>query len=468
MRSGIEDRSKFDLSIIVPTFNEEKRILATLLKLYSFLLTSPIAGEIIVVNDPGTDRTAMIVSDFSKTHPDLNLTLVETGIRLGKGGAIRVGAEKARADIVLFMDADLPTELSVITRFYELVRNGDQCVFGTRLGTTFFRKEPITRRILSDGFHLIFRILFGLNYDTQCGVKCVTRSAALEIFQHVTVDRLTYDVDFVVQAQKRGYRIIEVEIPWYFIKWSSVTIWKTTFRMLCDLIAIWLKNLVAEPSLTENEAEMARFYDTVRGDVRVRAAKSLFLPRRIWYAHKDGSIVHKISSLTPGKESARILDVGFGSGNNLKSLLDLGFHNLVGADVSSQSVKFLKQRSRRIESLRADGQRLPFANETFTVIVCSEVIEHLKRPQESLNEFFRILKRDGRVVITTPVPSLLWNLVEAVWSHVRREQLEIHHTIMSRNRLIYLMRASGLEVEVSSSVNMGLLTFIVGKKTQAE
>ena len=188
------------LSVIIPTYNEEKRIGQTLSRLSSFLLTSQLKCEIIVVNDPGDDRTAEVVREFAD-NASIKIILIETGITLGKGGAIRVGVEKARGDIVLFMDADLPTELSAIIQFYELVNNGADCVFGTRLRSASFMKEPLVRRVLSCGFHVIFKALFGLDYDTQCGVKCARRDVALEIFQHVTVERFAYDVDFVVQAK---------------------------------------------------------------------------------------------------------------------------------------------------------------------------------------------------------------------------------------------------------------------------
>lgn len=455
---------RFDLSIIVPTFNEEKRILGTLLKLRSFILSSSIVSEIVVVNDPGTDSTATIVREFSTSNPDIRITLVETGVRLGKGGAIRVGVEKAKGTVVLFMDADLPTDLSTLSRFYELVQGAD-FVFGTRLSTGLFRKEPLVRRLLSKGFHSLFVAFFRLNYDTQCGVKCAKRTVALEVFQHVTVDRLAFDVDFVVQAHKRGYLILELEIPWYFRSWSSVKIGKTTAIMFSDLLAIWLKNFIVEPSLTEDEGEIARFYDSVRGDVRFRAAKSLFLPRRIWYSRKDGKIVNKVVSMKGAvAESTEILDVGFGSGNSLEDLLNFGFFRLTGIDVSKASVNFLRNRNRSIDPIRADAQALPLASDSIDVIICSEVIEHLRRPQECLNEFFRVLRYGGIVVMTTPAPSLLWNFIEAAWTHVRREQLEIHHTIMSGNRLMYLMKSAGFEIRTNSSVNFKLLTFIVAGK----
>jgi dolichyl-phosphate beta-glucosyltransferase len=453
-----------DLSIIVPTFNEEKRILGTLLKLRSFILNSSIASEIIVVNDPGTDRTADIVRTFSLSNPEMRITLVETGIRLGKGGAIRVGVEKSKGTVVVFMDADLPTDLSMLSRFYELIQRAD-FVFGRRLSTELFRKEPLVRRFLSEGFHSLFVAFFGLNYDSQCGVKCAKRTAALEVFQHVTVDRLAFDVDFVVQAHKRGYVILELEIPWYFRSWSSVRIGKTTVFMFLDLLAIWLKNLVVEPSLTEDESEIARFYDGVRGDVRFRAARSLFLPRRIWYARKDGKIVHEVFSRKGAiAKSTEILDVGFGSGNTLEDLLHLGFLRLTAIDVSKASVNFLKNRNKLIDPIRADAHALPLASDSFDAIICSEVIEHLKRPHECLAEFFRILRNSGIVVMTTPAPSLLWSLIEAVWTHVRREQLEIHHTMMSGNRLTYLLKCAGFQVRKNSSLNLGLLTFIVADK----
>lgn len=366
----LEEIGKPDISIILPTYGEENRIRESLAKLRSFLTDSGIKSEIIVVNDPGFDRTEEIVREFTENNAEVRVILVETGIRLGKGGAIRVGVERATADVVFFMDADLPTDLSTIIQFYRIIGEGADCVFGRRLGTQL-KKEPLVRRLLSKGFHSLFKSLFGLDYDTQCGVKCTCRTAALEIFEHVTVERLAYDVDFVVQARKHGFKVAELDIPWYFRSWSTVRIWKTTLVMFLDLFAIWLKNFVAEPSLTEDEAEIARFYDSVRGDTRFRAANSMFLPRRIWYARKDSTIVREVASLKqPIAQFARVLDVGFGSGNNLESLRDLGFSQLTGIDVSKESVNFLRKRSQLSNPIRADARKLPLASDSFDVIIC--------------------------------------------------------------------------------------------------
>jgi dolichyl-phosphate beta-glucosyltransferase len=468
MLTCTRSRDPVDIAIIIPSFNEAPRIVDTLARLREYLLNSGIAGEIIVVNDPGTDNTAELVMSFAENHEDIGVHLVETGIRLGKGGSIRVGVERAQAEIVLFMDADLPTEPSTITRFYQLAKKEADCVFGTRLGAQFSRTEPLIRRILSNGFHLLVLALFGLNYDTQCGVKCFRRKVALELFEHVTVERLAYDVDLVVLAYKHGYTIRELAIPWYFRKWSTVRIGSSILRMFLDLLTIWLKNHVLEPSAMEDEASIARFYDNVRGDVRLRAAESVFLPRRIWYARKDGRILREITSRAKGNPHRRVLDVGFGSGNVLLRLDRTRSLELYGVELSKASVSLLRHLSESIFVIRSDARTLPFASNEFDMIVCSEVIEHLKQSQGALLEFLRVLRQDGFVVITTPNPSLLWHSVEALWTHLRREQLEVHHTAIARNRLVYLLKHAGFGIQEITSLNLGLLTLVVATKTIPE
>lgn len=361
------------------------------------------------------------------------------------------------------MDADLPTDLSAIMSFCSLIKDGADCVFGSRLGKNFVRTEPLIRRILSKGFHSLFVALFGLHYDSQCGVKCARRTVALEIFEHVTVERLAYDVDFIIQADKRRYNIRELDIPWHLTSWSSIRIGKAALTLIVHLLAIWLKNL--ESSTMEDEAEIARFYDHVKGDVRLHAAKSAFPPRRVWYAKKDGMVVYEVlRQMRVNAPSGHILDVGFGNGNVLVRLQGLGFQQLIRVELSETSVRFLSQRSKSISPIRADARRLPLVSGVFDVIVCSEVFEHLKCPNEALDEFFRVLKKNGLVVLTTPNSSLVWYLVEVVWTRLRRERLEIHYTTISRNRLAYLTRCSGFEFAKISYTNLGMLTFLVARK----
>lgn len=456
------------LSVIIPTYNEAKRIQESLPTLCSYLVTAGINAEVIVVNDPGDDNTAQVVTKFSKSNTKPRVILFQTGIRLGKGGSIRVGAEKACGDIVLFLDADLPTDLSNIRRFYEGVRNGADCVYGRRLGNRIYNKQPLIRHILSKAFHFLVLILFRLDYDTQCGFKCARRPVALEIFEHVSLDRLAYDVDFVVEARKRGYSVREFEITWYYHSLSSIRVVKAATRMFLDVLAIWFKNLFPEPSLTENQAEIARFYDNVRGDVRYRATRSMFLPRRLWYTGKygmaTGEALRYAQSSSLNLKSVKVLDVGFGSGNVLEKLVSLGFEEPVGIELSKSSVLFVAKRSRHAVPIRADGRNLPLSSGTFDCVLCIDLLEHLKQPQECLGEILRVLKENGLAIVSTPNASLRWHFIFAFWPRMRREKLEIHHTAIGRNRLIYLMKCSGFNIEKTSSVNLGLLTFVAARK----
>lgn len=455
-----------DLTIVIPTYNEASRIRDSLSMLYSYLLNWGIECQIIVVNDPGSDETPKIVKEFMEQNKRIRIVLLEPGIRLGKGGSLRVGVEKAESQIVLFIDADLPTELSTMPSFYRLVKDGADFVLGTR--GKAIRKEPLIRHILSTGFHLLFVSLFQLDYDTQCGVKCLRKSASLEVFEHVSMERLTYDVDFIVQAHKRGYKIRQLEIPWYYRSSSTLRIGKTAFRMFLDLLAIWFKNLVVEPWLTENEAEIARFYNNVEGDVRFRAARSIFLPRRFWYGKKFSKVMSQMLQSLESKgsdiQNLRALDVGFGSGDLLERLVGVGFQEPIGIELSKSSVNFLRSRSGFCIPLRADARKLPFVSKAFDVILCIDVLEHLRHPEECLSEILRLLKEGGVVVVTTPAPSLPWYFILAIWTRVRREKLEINQCVISRNRLIYLFTCAGFQLEKLSSINLDMLSFFVAKK----
>lgn len=434
--------------------------------MYSYLLNWGIECEIIIVNDPGTDETPKIVQEFAHRNTKVRIVLIQPGVRLGKGGSLRVAVERAESEIVLFIDADLPTELSTIPVFYKLVRDGADFVFGAR--GKAIREEPKIRHILSRGFHLLFISLFHLDYDTQCGVKCLRRSASLSVFEHVSMERLTYDVDFIVQAHKRGFTIRQLEIPWYYRSGSTMRLGRNALRMFVDLVAIWFKNLIAEPWLTENEVEIARFYDNVEGDVRFHAARSIFPPRRVWHERRFAEVVrqmlHSLASRRSDMRNLRALDVGFGSGNLLHKLLDVGFQEPVGVELSKSSVTFLQSQSTPCSPVRADGRKLPFVSKVFDVILCIEVLEHLRHPEECLSEIFRLLREGGVAVVATPSPSLLWYLTMAVWTRVRRQKLEINQCVISRNRLIYLFTRTGFQLLRPASTNLGMLSIFVATR----
>jgi ubiquinone/menaquinone biosynthesis C-methylase UbiE len=188
------------------------------------------------------------------------------------------------------------------------------------------------------------------------------------------------------------------------------------------------------------------------GDTYEKAGRSLFLPRRIWHNHKDTIVAGSVNG-------QRILDVGCGSGLTLKRLKG----DVYGVDVGRG---FAQHCSRSHEILLQDAHSLGFASNSFDDVICSEVIEHLERPHQALSEFFRILKPNGRLIVTTPKACLRWLVVEYVWNWVRRKRLEEDHRAFSSFRLKRMLQQSGFKLLKVKPFILGCLLLAVAKKAQ--
>ncbi|MEJ2550080.1 MAG: glycosyltransferase family 2 protein [Anaerolineales bacterium] len=227
------------LSIIIPAYNEERRISSTLETVLSFLEKQEYDSEIIVVENGSQDRTAEIVREYQREHPCLHL-LHET--RAGKGLAVRRGMLEAKGSYRFICDADLSMPIEEVRHFIPPQLETFDIAIASREAPGAVRyDEPVYRHFVGRGFNLLVRLFTGLNLqDTQCGFKCFRAEVVDELFHQQVIDGWTFDVEVLFLAQRRGYTIVEVPVPWYFHPGSRVRIVQDTFTMFCDLIRIRL------------------------------------------------------------------------------------------------------------------------------------------------------------------------------------------------------------------------------------
>jgi glycosyltransferase involved in cell wall biosynthesis len=230
------------LSIIIPAYNEERRISATLEKVLSFLDTQEYESEIIVIENGSTDRTAEFVEQFQKDNPNIQL-LQES--RAGKGLAVRRGILTARGDYRFICDADLSMPIEEIPRFLPpQVDNYDIAIASREAPGAVRYNEPVYRHILGRGFNFLLRFFTGLKIDdTQCGFKCFRAGVVDDLFHKQVIDGWTFDVEVLFIAQRRSYKIIEIPIPWYYHPGSRVRILQDTVAMFCDVVRIRINAL---------------------------------------------------------------------------------------------------------------------------------------------------------------------------------------------------------------------------------
>ena len=228
------------ISIVIPAYNEEKRIRDSLLKTCAYMSDSGMEYEIIVVDDGSSDGTSLIVESMSADSPKVRLVRYEKN--RGKGHALRTGALVAKGDFVLVMDADLSTPMEEIWKLMPYLAKGEYDIaIGSRALalSDIIRKQPWWRRGMGKMFNKIVKVLvIGDFSDTQCGFKLFTGDVARNLFMEAKIDRFAYDVEILVRAKRKGYGIKEVPIRWINSPESRVDPMKDSLQMLADLVRI--------------------------------------------------------------------------------------------------------------------------------------------------------------------------------------------------------------------------------------
>ncbi|MEX0788549.1 MAG: dolichyl-phosphate beta-glucosyltransferase [Anaerolineales bacterium] len=235
------------LSIIIPAHNEESRLPSTLEAVFDFLGGQPYSAEVIVVDNASHDRTAEIARAQATLHPNLR---VESQTVIGKGAAVRAGILAARGDFRFICDADLSMPIQEIRQFLPPALDGFDVAIGSReLPGSSRHDEPAYRHWIGRAFNTLVRwMAIPAFQDTQCGFKCFRGEVAEELFRQQRLDGWTFDVEVLFLALRRGYRVVEVPISWYYVPGSRVRVIADSFAMFFDLIRIrrnWNRGLYA-------------------------------------------------------------------------------------------------------------------------------------------------------------------------------------------------------------------------------
>ena len=227
-------KNKTNISLVVPAYNEEKRIFTMLSQYCSYFPDY----EIIVICD-GTDNTPNIVKSMSESNT--NIKLLHFKDRLGKGGAIREGFKIASGEIVGFVDADESVKPSEIASMIDELSNVDGVIASRRLDESkIIIKQPLKRRITSKSFNVLVRLMFNLSFeDTQCGAKVFKKEAIELILDNLVATGFEFDVDLLWKLKKNGCKIVEYPIEWSHSEGSTFSL-KSAPNMLISLIKVRL------------------------------------------------------------------------------------------------------------------------------------------------------------------------------------------------------------------------------------
>lgn len=225
------------LSIILPVYNEEKRLPGSLELIFEFLQSQTYTAEVIVVENGSQDGTLRIAHDFAVGRP--NLRVIQNKVR-GKGLAVKRGMLEACGDYRFMCDIDLSMPIQEVSRFLPPLLKDYDIAIGSREAPGAVRYgEPSYRHFIGRVFNNLIRLIAlpGLN-DTQCGFKCMRGDIAEILFQRQRLTGWSFDVELLFIARHLGYRLVEVPIPWYFNPDSKIRVLNDSIRMGLDLLTI--------------------------------------------------------------------------------------------------------------------------------------------------------------------------------------------------------------------------------------
>ena len=225
------------LSIIIPALNEANRLPGSLAKIDAFLCQQPYTSEVVVVENGSSDDTVGVVKRFASTHPYVRLF---AGEPRGKGRAVRRGMLEARGEYRFICDADLSMPIEEVARFlppqcdhYDVAIGSREVKGAKRYG------EPTYRHLMGRVNNFLVKLIAVRGFeDTQCGFKALHYKAVEDIFHVSRINGIGFDVEILYIAQRRGYKIVEVPIDWYYNADSKMLLVKDSLAMIREMFDI--------------------------------------------------------------------------------------------------------------------------------------------------------------------------------------------------------------------------------------
>lgn len=232
------------LSIVIPAYNEERRLPPSLQKIAHFLRQQSFRSEVLVVENGSRDDTSGAVERFiaEQVRGDDPFVIRLLHSAKGKGNAVRQGMLAGQGDYLFICDADLAMPIEEITKFLPPIvspNSYDIAIASREVEGAVRYNEPVYRHIMGRVFNFLVRILAVPQIqDTQCGFKCFTRAAAQVVFPLAQIDGWGFDVELLYIARHKGMRLVEVPIHWYYQSDSRIRPGADTVNMVRELLKI--------------------------------------------------------------------------------------------------------------------------------------------------------------------------------------------------------------------------------------
>jgi glycosyltransferase involved in cell wall biosynthesis len=232
-----------ELSIIIPAYNEERRLPQTLERIRKYIAERQLRAEVIVVDDGSTDTTARLVEEGGAGFPELRL--VSNSGNRGKGYSVRHGMLEARGHIALFTDADLSAPIEEAEKLLAALGSADVALGSRALDRTLISvRQAHLRELAGIVFNRLVRLFTGVPFeDTQCGFKAFIRERCRIIFEQQRIEGFGFDPEILFLARRHGLHAVEVPVRWAHDSATKVHVVRDSLRMFADLLAVrwnWL------------------------------------------------------------------------------------------------------------------------------------------------------------------------------------------------------------------------------------
>jgi dolichol-phosphate mannosyltransferase len=415
------------LSVIIPALNEAPNLEQVLPAVEKALTALAVSHEVIVVDGGSTDGTQEVVRKYGARLVSQKLP--------GFGGAYRAGFEQARGEYVLTLDADGSHDVAAIPDLWA-ARTEGEVIIASRYVEGGGADMPLWRSLLSRALNLTFRRGLSLPVrDLSSGYRLYKRGALRE--RDLTATDFDILEEILIRALAAGYSVHEVPFRYQarIAGRSHARLLHFAISYLRTFLAMWrLRNSIASAD-----------YDS-------RAFDSIIPLQRYWQRGRH----RVITRLAQGFE--QVLDVGCGSSRILASI-----PGMTGLDVQLHKLRY----ARRFENQLVHGSifDLPFADESFDCLVCSEVIEHIPAEEKAFDELSRVLKIGGRLILGTPdYDRWQWRTLEWVYARVSPGgYADEHITHYSMKNLSVYLQGKGFAIESVEYVGSSEMIFSLRK-----
>jgi len=229
-----------ELSVIIPAYNEERRLAPTLQRVVEYLGEQPWPTEVVVVDDGSSDATAELARGIIEDAPIPGRVLVNEHNR-GKGYSVLRGMTESTGRLALFSDADLSTPIEHALDLRAAIEAGADIAIGSRAlrDSDLAVPQPFLRQTAGRMFSLVQRTILGSGiHDTQCGFKMFTREAVESVFPHQQLERWAFDAELIFIALRLGFTVVEVPVRWVNSPDTKVNAFTDGMQMVADLTRI--------------------------------------------------------------------------------------------------------------------------------------------------------------------------------------------------------------------------------------